>query len=93
MADHRIFKYLIDLNKPRQHVAMPQDARILSVQIQHGECQLWALLDNSQPDVSRVFEVLPTGAFVDRAERLAFIGTVQTYGGSLVFHVFERRMG
>lgn len=92
MADHRIFKYSIDLDRRTQNIAMPKDAKVLSAQMQHGQCQLWAMVDNSKAPYPRRIEVLPTGAFVERADRLSFLGTVQVNdGGSpLVFHIFER---
>ena len=90
MPDFRIFKYTIDLNKRTQCVFPPEDASILSVQMQHGECQIWVLCDASRPEKSRTIETLPTGAYVKSHEHLVFLGTIQVDGGSLVFHIFER---
>lgn len=90
MPDFRIFKYTIDLDKRTQLIFPHKGAKILSVQVQRGECQLWALVDASQPEQPRRIEVLPTGAFVERANELAHLATVQIDGGSLVFHLFER---
>lgn len=90
MPDHRIFKYAINLNMRTQPLMTAKDARILSVQMQHGECQLWAIVDKDAPRVTRRIEVLPTGAVVENEADLAFLGTVQVDGGGLIFHVFER---
>lgn len=90
MPDHRIFKHHINLNLREQMIPMQDGARILSVQMQYGECQLWAVENKEAPRVARRIEVLCTGAIVDDADKLAFIGTVQVDGGSLIFHVFER---
>ena len=88
--DHRIYKYPINLGMRQQALFLPKCGRILSVQMQHGECQLWAIVDKEAPRVGRRFEVLPTGAIVEDHDKLVFLGTVQVDGGSLIFHVFER---
>lgn len=87
MPDHRIFKYEIDLDKLRQYIYLPKDAQILSVQMQYGKCQAWAIVDVSVELVARTIRVLCTGASLTRIERLKHLGTVQNDG--LVLHVFE----
>jgi hypothetical protein len=90
MSEYKIFKYAINLNMRTQPVMMPKGARVLSVQMQHDECQAWALVDTDAPRAAKRIEVLPTGAIVHEADKLSFLGTVQVDGGSLIFHVFER---
>ena len=85
----RIFKYAIDCDKRRQVIFLPEFAEILSVQIQHGECQLWALVDPDQEIKARTIRVLITGAYIDDSECLKFLGTVQLHDGAIVLHVFE----
>jgi hypothetical protein len=67
---------------------MPQGAKILTVQEQHGEPQLWALVDSNAPQERRTFRVYGTGhcCATDPGD---YIGTFQLHGGGLVFHVFE----
>lgn len=71
-------------------VEMPEDAQILTVQVQNGESCLWAIVDpNAKPKPRKIY-MYGTGAIKD-CDKIArrYIGTVQHHGGSLVFHVFE----
>jgi hypothetical protein len=73
---------------PRQTIEMPAGAKILSLQTQHNEPQIWALVDTHAPKESRTFRAVPTGAdFID--DEMTYIGTFQINNGSLVFHIFE----
>jgi hypothetical protein len=75
--------------KPQTVIDMPDGAQVLTVQMQHGEPQLWALVDPVAPTVKRVFNIYGTGhSMGDRTG--SYIGTFQMDGGSLVFHVFEQ---
>ena len=73
-----------------QTILMPQNARILAVQTQHNEPQLWALVNPEAPDETRRFLTIGTGTEFE-ADRLLldYIGTFQLHSGSLVFHLFE----
>ena len=71
---------------------LPKGARILCVQTQAGEPQLWVLVDKSQPLESRRIRVYGTGWEMDEAAR-EYLGTFQVEGGALVFHVFEEMGG
>ena len=90
MKTKRIFKYTIDLDKREQEVVMPEFAEVLSVQLQHGNAQTWALVDPDDEQKPRKFFVFVTGAFVENSERLRFVGTIQLHGGSIVLHIFEK---
>ena len=79
-----IWKY--DLANPTQEILMPEDARILSVQMQNESLCLWALVDADKPRVCREFQVYSTGHTVQDNIK-DYLGTVQI--GSLVWHVFE----
>jgi hypothetical protein len=67
---------------------MPEGARILCVQVQHGEPQLWALVDEAQSTVGRVVLTFGTGHELT-AVPVTFVGTYQLGGGELVYHVFD----
>lgn len=71
-------------------IDMPKGARILSVQVQRGEPQVWGLVDPSAPKETRTFVLLGTGNV--HASRLIvdcdYVGTFQIEGGALVFHLF-----
>lgn len=68
-------------------VALPENAKILSVGDQCGALQLWALCDETMQEARR-FAVLYTG-FDEVPEGAKFIGTVLSLSGSMVRHVFE----
>ncbi|HXJ14709.1 MAG TPA: hypothetical protein VNH19_20725 [Candidatus Limnocylindrales bacterium] len=74
-----------------QDVMMPLDAEIISAQNQPGVglC-LWAICDTSKPTVRRRIDIFGTGNAIEFEFPNRFIGTVQEYGGALVWHVFER---
>jgi hypothetical protein len=68
---------------------MPHGAQLLAVQEQHGEPQLWALVDTDETTTyPRTFRVYGTGHNMpDQPGK--YVGTFQVQGGDLVFHVFE----
>lgn len=86
----RIWKWTLQVTD-YQELLMPRGAEVLSVQMQGGDPQLWALVDETAPTESRAFStygtVKPMPDLPDIIGR--FIGTYQTHGGALVFHVFE----
>lgn len=74
-----------------QEIEMPIGAEILTVQTQHEQPCLWALVHPSAEKEIRHFEVFGTGhevSYPTGTDR-KYIGTYQLHGGSLVFHVFE----
>lgn len=70
-------------------IKMPTGARLLTVQLQNGEPQLWALVDTSAPSVRRGLRVHGTGHRVE-SDIGAHIASFQLLNGSLVFHVFDQ---
>lgn len=69
---------------------LPAGAQILSVQLQQGAAQLWALVDPAAPLESREIYVAGTGhPLPEGAERWRFVDTFQAGGGTFIFHVFE----
>lgn len=89
----KIYKY------PTQHTAkfsikMPKGAEILCVQIDEktDDPCIWALVDPSNPDEYRDFELFGTGheIFYDMGIERKYIGTFQLAKGSFVGHIFER---
>jgi hypothetical protein len=69
-------------------IGMPRGAQALAVQTQHGQPQLWALVDTEAPYETRQFRIAGTGHPIDESVG-AYVGTFQLHGGALVFHVFE----
>jgi hypothetical protein len=82
-----IWKYQIRTTD-LQTIEMPEGARILSVQVQHGAPTVWALVDPANPLVERMLIVCGTGNPCP-SNLGAYVGTYQLQGGALVFHVFE----
>lgn len=85
----KIFKFKLNI-VDEQIISMPKGSQILSVQEQHGEIVMWALLeDPKNPYYNRKFLIFKTGSQI--TDKLKYIGTVQTSGGDLVRHVFESK--
>lgn len=84
-----IYKYRIEIHDSIE-VMMPQGAKILTVQEQHGMATIWAIVDTDRTDVKRVLQIVGTGH--DLTDRIMgdYIGTFQIDSGNLVFHVFDR---
>lgn len=81
----RILKYSLEITD-RQTIQMPDFAKILTVQIQNGIPQLWALVDEAHPRVNRIIRTYGTGRSIDRPIS-KYIGTYQT--DRFIFHVFD----
>lgn len=83
----RIWKYT--LRTKRSVIEMPAGAKLLDVQMQFGDCQLWALVDEQQPFTEpRTVILYDTGEPLP-AEPGRYIATIQMHGGALVSHAFE----
>ena len=84
----KIFKYPI-IVEDSFTLKMPEGARPLCVQIQHGVPWIWAAVDPMEPDVDHVFHVCGTGHERNEISVEQYIGTFQLASGGLVFHVFD----
>jgi hypothetical protein len=84
-----IYKYPVT---PMMTLHLPRTAIPLTVQVQHGEPQLWVRLDPDAETVERTFLCLGMGDDVP-AHAGPWIGTFQLEGGLLVYHVFEAHDG
>jgi len=83
-----IYKYKLEVIG-QQSIVMPLGAETLSIQAQHGEPCLWALVDPDNAPTERSFLIYGTGHIVDH-ENLLYIDTFQMIGGDLIWHVFEQ---
>jgi hypothetical protein len=71
-------------------LSMPKGAKLLTVQMQYNEPELWALVDLHAPEVRRRFVTVPTGTpLPDEIATFVYVGTFQLHGGALVFHLFD----
>lgn len=90
-----IWKYSLEI-MDEQRVYPPRGARLLSVQPQGDHPVIWALVDSYEPRGGEWWDVFIVGTG-NPADHLpadaAFLGTVQTHGGSLVWHVFTAHCG
>lgn len=88
-ANQTIWKFLLLLTDS-QSLSMPENAQLLSVQLQDGAICLWALVNPDLPVESRTFEIHGTGKPIhcDTGILRRYIGTVQQR--PFVWHVFER---
>ena len=84
-----VFKYQVPL-RDYFKLALPKGARVLTVDVQNGHPQLWALVNPDHKTEDRLFRFAGTSHPIEDAPaRLKFVATFQMDGGSLVFHIFE----
>lgn len=88
---YKVFKYTIQEEAEDYFsLPLPKGAKILSVQEQGDEPQIWALVDSNAPEEKRNFLLVGTGHPIkENPEALNFIGTFQIDGGAYVGHLFE----
>lgn len=84
-----IWKYLLTV-VDSQWLYMPQGAKLLTVQTQDGQLQLWALCEEQAPKESRLITIHGTGNPMPDEPPGIYVGTIQLSGGGLVFHVFDK---
>jgi hypothetical protein len=84
----KIWKFSVPLTDEFT-ISMPAGSRLLDVQTQNGEPQIWATCNPALPLVSRSFSLRGTGHDTNGAEGALYVGTFQLQGGALVFHLFD----
>lgn len=87
----RILKYTLDI-VDYQELTLSENSKILSVANQRDNIVLYALTDELSTCTYAII-MHGTGHPADDVIGAQFIGTVSLYNGSLVFHVFARRIG
>jgi hypothetical protein len=70
-------------------IAMPSGAQVLTVQVQAGIPQIWAVVDPKAPIVERRFQVVGTGHPFEMKPSHKYLGTFQMHQGLFVYHLFE----
>lgn len=89
MSGRVVWKYALEATD-WQTIEMPGGAEVLTVQVQHGEPVLWALVDPDNELMERTFRMAGTGhrnlAYFGLGR---YVGTFQLEDGGLVFHVWE----
>lgn len=81
-----IYKYKLEL-KDKQTIKLPIGAEILTIQMQDGVFQLWALVSESASSHNEhTFFIYGTGFPIPNPEKLEYITTLQRGG---VWHIFK----
>lgn len=70
-------------------VLLPSAHKILVMDKQHMKPCMWVLVDEESPKKTYKFKVFSTGRLISKPDELEYIGTVQQWGGDLVWHVFK----
>ncbi|MFH1401800.1 MAG: hypothetical protein ABIG40_02455 [Parcubacteria group bacterium] len=86
----RVYKYTIPV-KDYFTFELPAGVQILTVQAQHDEPQIWALVDPKEQDTVHFnFRIAGTGHDIkETKDDLEYIGTFQLAGGSFIGHLFR----
>lgn len=82
-----IWKYKLNITD-RQVIMMPVGAKILAVQVQHGEPCLWARIHPNREEKKRLIKIYGTGNN-ELMDEDRYIGTFQMADGDFIWHVFE----
>lgn len=75
-----------------QQVEIPQEAKVLTVQVQNGIPCIWALVESENGLEKRTFRLAGTGHDLEPAspnEILEYVGTFQLLEGKFIGHLFE----
>lgn len=86
-----VYKYAVPYPNDDFILNLPEGAEILTVQVQFGRPQMWALVDTGEnvPLVPRHFRFAGTGHSLELHGTYLYIDTIQMHEGTLVWHIFE----
>ena len=86
----RIFKYNLNLNDITI-LWIPKGGEVLTVNSQHNQIALWALVDTDQIiQECRFFHAFKTGKTITEETKLkTYLGTCKFDNDSYIIHVFE----
>ena len=82
-----IWKYKIPVTDEFT-ISMPQDAKILAVQVQYETPVIWAVVDTDKPDEDVKFKLYGTGQPDINTVDTMYVGTFQLFDGGFVGHLF-----
>ena len=83
----QIWKYKLPVDGYQSWVEMPEGSEIICVHEQDSHVCLWAIVDPSNENLRRFFEIFGTGHSI-QVPTLKYVGTAFMKTG-LVWHVFE----
>lgn len=84
-----IYKYPIPITDEFT-LPLPKGAKILTFQTQHNKPHIWAVIDTEEGLEPVEFRLFGTGHSMEDADALEYIGTAQTEGGLLIWHLFSK---
>ena len=87
----RILKYTLDI-ADYQELTLSENSKILSVANQRDSIVLYALTNEELTTCTYSIIIHGTGHPANDVIGAQFIGTVSLHNGSLMFHVFARRI-
>lgn len=83
-----IWKFPLEM-KDEQVIQVPPMHRLLCVQFQQEQLCLWVEVNELQTARSDVtIAIVGTGHEIPNGFKHSYIGTVQMYGGTLVWHIY-----
>lgn len=83
-----IWKFTVPVGGPITH-EMPEGAAVVHVESQHGEPQVWALVDTDAPVRQYVFVTVGTGHTIPLFNgNLRYAGSYALLGGDFMGHIF-----
>lgn len=82
-----IHKYPLEISD-KQTIKMPSGAKVVAIQCQNDIPCIWAEVETDNPMMNRRIHIFGTGGPIE-TENLKYLGTVQQYGGGLVWHIFQ----
>lgn len=95
MVLKRIFKYPVKITDAST-IVLPVEAKILSVMAQDDGVVLYAIVDSETDNCKTkdiAIRIRGTGHTIDfNLDDFKFLGTVSTYGGRLMWHIFYQEV-
>ena len=85
-----VFKYKVPFDD-HFDLKLPKRAKVLNIDVQHGELVLWALVNPEHlVTEQRRFRLAGTGhPITEEITQLEYINTFKISEGALIFHLFE----
>ena len=89
-----IWKFTLEL-LDTQEIRLPEDSNILSVMEQDNKPVVYAIVNPEVPKLPIIFKVRATGQPIeeDIICDYIFLGTISTYNGTLIWHIFVKEGG
>ena len=78
-----------------QNLKLPKGSKIISVTEQYDKMVLYAIVDTDTLE-TEIYDIAVKGTGHDFPEKLdtyTFLGSIKLIGGSLVFHIFYKKVG